>query len=90
MGNTIIKIDTSAMNNESENTCLICREKIQKSHLVTCSRCNIPLHYLCYEKYNKINKYTFKICPNCRRIGTLGQELYHKHVFEKTTTSSYL
>ena len=92
MGNSNIKFDSSAINKECENICLICREIIQKNHLVSCSRCNIQLHDFCHHNYNKIKKYTFKICPNCKRIGTLGVDLNLRHVFEKTitTTKCYL
>ena len=75
---------TSNTNTHSDN-CLVCWEIIQKHNLVSCSRCNIQMHDFCYVNYNKIKNYNYCICPHCQRVGTLGQELWHKQMFEKSS-----
>jgi len=61
--------------------CSLCNKKTELHNLVKCHRCHIKLHDYCYEKYSYGMQYT--LCPNlkCKKIGTLGQELYYKNKY---------
>ena len=55
---------------ESKNDiCAFCNNQIFKNEL-RCVRCNIKLHYNCYEKTSESEFYTK--CINCNRIGSIG------------------
>lgn len=49
--------------------CYYCDNEIPKNELTRCIRCNIKIHYNCFQQGNN-KKYTE--CPNCQKIGTLG------------------
>jgi hypothetical protein len=63
--------------------CLICNKKPEKHNLVQCHRCHIKLHDYCYEIHSA-NR-TYSVCPNpgCKKVGTLGQDLYFKNKYDE-------
>ena len=61
--------------------CLLCKKKTEKHNLVNCHTCHIKLHDYCYDKY--FNNCEYTLCPNpkCKKVGTLGQELFYKNKY---------
>jgi hypothetical protein len=78
--NSIYKIYNS--NNKTKNpNCLLCNKKTELHNLVQCHRCHIKLHDYCYDIHSA--ERTYAVCPNpeCKKLGTLGQELYYKNKY---------
>ena len=52
--------------------CYHCQIFISKCELIKCIRCQVGLHYGCYDNnYGKLHK-GYTQCPKCHKIGTMG------------------
>ena len=73
--NYIHKINTFFNNKDNNDnladlSCFHCSQKINYQRNTFCIRCNIILHDTCWK--NHYDNGLYCICPNCRKIGTLG------------------
>lgn len=52
--------------------CYNCHLFISSYELIRCVRCQVKLHYECYDNnYGKTHK-GYTQCPECHKIGTMG------------------
>ena len=56
----------------SKKKCYHCQTVISDCHLIRCIRCEVKLHYVCYDNNYKDSQKKYTQCPKCHKIGTMG------------------